>query len=63
MAWSKKLPARKGGEIEIEVEEDGEISLHVEGADASSFFFSLTPNQAGDLAHALEEAIRKVEGK
>ncbi|MBZ5782189.1 hypothetical protein, partial [Klebsiella aerogenes] len=53
MIWQKQLPARHGREMDVIVDERG-IRLVVEGMSAA-----LTENMAGDLAHALLEAVRQ----
>ena len=55
MNWSKRLPARKNRGIELSVDESG-IRLMLDDSGVG-----LTKNQAGDLAHALLEAVRVQE--
>ena len=61
MTWVKKLPARHNHVVEVGVHDSTGVSLKVVCDDGRQHLVSLTLNQAGDLAHTLEEAVRKAQ--
>jgi hypothetical protein len=62
--WQKKLEAAGPDTVTVALGADGVIRITAEQQRPLHRWTTvgLTPNQAGDLAHALEEAVRKVEG-
>ena len=63
MTWHKKVKARFKVSLAVNVDAANDIRVDVDYdppiPEAELIFFYLTQNQAGDLAHALQEAIQK----
>lgn len=60
MKWTKKLPARAPNSVKVMVDMERSVWLQLD-TDDQVLAVALTLNQAGDVAHALGEALAEAK--